>query len=125
MPLAGALVGALVASLVMKGTIPLDGLLGLGVVGLFAVIVIGRFFGELTWANAALLLFAPLLCWPAELPLLHRMKPRLRALVGVVLTAVPVAIALALAQQKFVEDSARTSPGSEEPSLEDYMNFGK
>ena len=125
MPLAGALVGALVASLVMKDTIPLDGLLCLGVVGLFAVIVIGRFFEELTWTNAALLLFAPLLCWLPELPLLHRMKPRLRALAGVVLTAVPVAIALALAQQKFVEDSARTSPGSEEPSLEDYMNFGK
>jgi hypothetical protein len=52
-------------------------------------------------------------------------KPRLRAFAGVVLTAVPVAVALALAQQKFVEDSARTSPGSEEPSLEDYMNFGK
>jgi hypothetical protein len=125
MPLAGALVGALVASLVMKDTIPLDGLLGLGVVGLFAVIVIGRFFGELTWTNAALLFFAPLFCWLTELPLVSRVKPRLRAFAGVVLTAVPVAIALALAQQKFVEDSARTSPGSEEPSLEDYMNFGK
>src|SRR5207248_11321830 len=105
-PLAGALVGTLVASLVMKGTLPLDGLLGLGVVGLFALIVIGRFFGELTWANAALLFFAPLLCWLTELPLVSRVKPRLRALACVVLTAVPVAIAFELAQQKFVEDSA-------------------
>jgi hypothetical protein len=125
MPLAGAVVGALVASLILKGSIPLDGLLGLSVVGLFAVLVMGRFFGELTWTNAGLLFFAPLLCWLGELPPLHRLKPGLRAVAGVALAAAPVVIALALAQQKFVEDSAKTSTNPEEPSLEDYMNFGK
>ena len=125
MPLAGAVVGALVASLIMKGKVSVDGLLGPSVVGLFAVLIMGRFFGELTWTNAALLFFAPLLCWLGELPPLHRLKPGLRAVAGIALAAAPVLIALALAQQKFVEDSAKTSPGSEEPSLEDYMNFGK
>src|SRR5207253_444659 len=75
-PLAGAVVGALAASLALKGEFTLDGVLGLGVVGLFALLVIGRFFGELTWTNAALLFFAPLLCWLPELPAARRVKPR-------------------------------------------------
>jgi hypothetical protein len=125
MPLAGAVVGALVASIFVKGNLPLDGLLGLSVVGLFAIIVMGHFFGELTWTNAALLFVAPLLCWLAELGPIHRLKPELRPLAGLVLVVVPVVIALTLAQQKFVEDSAKTSSSPEEPSLEDYMNFGK
>jgi len=125
MPLAGAIVGALAASLALKGEFTLDGVLGLGVVGLFALLVIGRFFGELTWTNAVLLFFAPLLCWLPELPAARRVKPRLRALAGIVLVAVPVAIALALAQQKLVEDSKSPAPDSSEPTLEDYMNFGK
>jgi hypothetical protein len=118
-------VGALVASLILKGSIPLEGVLGLSVVGLFGVLVMGRFFAELAWTNASLLFFAPLLCWIGELPPLHRLKPRLRAVAGVALATAPVVIALALAQQKFVEDSAKNSSNPEEPSLEDYMNFGK
>jgi hypothetical protein len=39
--------------------------------------------------------------------------------------AAPVVAALALAQQQFVKDSTRTSPGSKEPTLQDYMDFGK
>lgn len=125
MPLAGAVVGTLMASLVMRGNVPLDGMLGLSVVGLFGVLVMGRFFAELTWTSAALLFFAPLVCWLAELPPVRLLKPRLRPLAGIALAAAPVLIALALAQQKFVEDSAKTSTNPEEPSLEDYMNFGK
>ena len=37
-------------------------------VGLFSLLVIGHFFGELTTAHAILLLFAPLLGWLPELP---------------------------------------------------------
>jgi len=125
MSLAGALVGALVASLAIKGEVPLSGLLGVGVVGLFALLMIGRFFGELTWVNAALLFFAPLLGWLPELLALRRVGPRLRAFAGIVLTVVPVTIALALAQQKLVVDSKSPTPDSSEPTLDDYMNFGK
>jgi hypothetical protein len=125
MPLAGAVAGALVASLFIKGDVSLNGVLGMSVVGLFAVLVMGHFFGELTWTNAALLFFAPLLGWLPELAMVRSLKPRLRAFAGIVLTAVPVAIALALAQQKLVEDSAPPSSDSSEPTLDDYMNFGK
>jgi hypothetical protein len=54
-----------------------------------------------------------------------RVKPWLRAFAGILLTVVPVAIALALAQQKMVEDSKSPAQDSSEPTLEDYMNFGK
>jgi hypothetical protein len=87
-----------------------------GIVGFFALLIIGRFFGQLATTHAALLFFGLLLCWLPELP---------RGLARIVLVAVPVTVALTLAQQKFAEDSARTSPGSQEPSVQDYLNFGK
>jgi hypothetical protein len=43
----------------------------------------------------------------------------------VVLVAVPALLSVGLAQQKFVADSTRTSPGSRETSIQDYMDFGK
>jgi len=125
MPLAGAVVGAIVASFILKSGENVSGVLGFAVVGLFALLVMGHFFGELTWTNAALLFFAPVLCALPELPTLRRVKPTLRAILGLALTAVPVAIALALAQQKMTEDSAPPSGDSQEPRLEDYMNIGK
>jgi hypothetical protein len=124
--LAGALAGAVIASLALGARPDLSGVLGLGVVGLFALLVLGRFFGELASSNAALLFFAPLLGWLPELPYIRRLGPRLRGLARVVLAAAPVVVALLLAQQKFVEDSrAPSSSGSREPSMQDYMDYGK
>jgi hypothetical protein len=85
----------------------------------------GRFFGELTTVNAGLLFFGLLLCWLPELPYVRRLGPRLRGLLRIVLVAVPVAVALALAQQKFAADSGESAPGSKEPSIQDYMDFSK
>jgi hypothetical protein len=86
----------------------------------------GHFFSELTWTNAALLFFAPALGIVPELPPFRRINPKLRAGLGVVLTTVPVVIAMALAMQKMAEQSPRPSSGdSQEPTLDDYMNFGK
>jgi hypothetical protein len=124
MPLAGAVVGALAASLLMKSGVSVEGMIGLSLVWLFALLIIGHFFGELTWLNAALLFFAPLLGWLPELTL-RKLQPRLRPLTGLALTVIPVAVALFLAQQKFVENSAPPSADSQEPTLDDYMNFGK
>jgi hypothetical protein len=99
---------------------------GLGVVGLFALLVVGRFFAELTGAHAALLFSAPLLGLVPELPYVRRLGPRLRGLGRVVLTAVPVVLALALAQQRFAAESAPPGSAAEEgPTLQDYMDFGK
>jgi hypothetical protein len=125
LPLAAALAGATLASLALSAPFEGDGLLGLGVVGLFGLLVIGYFFGQLAFGHAVLLLFGLLFCWLPELPYLRRLRPRLRGFLRVVFVGVPVILAVGLAQQKFVADSSRTSPGSSEPSIQDYMNYGK
>jgi hypothetical protein len=129
LPLAASLAGALAASLVLAEPPEMKGIVGLGVVGLFALVVVGRYFGNLSTTNAVLLFFGPLLCWLPELP------QRFHGLARVAWAAVPVAIAVLLAQPKFVEDSNRsssgtkesmqTAPGTPEPSREDYLNFRK
>jgi hypothetical protein len=125
LPLAATLAAATIGSLALAGRPQLDGLVGLGVVGLFALLVIGHFFGRLATAHAALLFLGPLLCWLPELPYVRQVGPRLRSLAALSLAAVPVVVALMLAQQKFVADSTQSSPGTPEPSLQDYMDYGK
>src|SRR5262249_39612847 len=48
LPLTGALAGATVASFLLAGKPELQGLLGPGVVGLFALLIAGHFFSDLT-----------------------------------------------------------------------------
>jgi hypothetical protein len=92
-----------------------------GVVGLFGLLVVGRLFAGLTTLNAALLFAAPLLGWLPELLPTRRL---VRVALRLALAAVPVVVALVLAQEKFATDSTRPESGIE-GSLEDYMNFGK
>jgi hypothetical protein len=126
-PLAAGLAGAAAASFFLRGNPDLRGVLGVGIVGLFALLVVGRFFGKLTTTNAVLLFAAPLLAWLPELPFLGRIGPRRRAFAGWSLTGLPVALALVLAWQKFQADSARpsTPSGTPQPSVQDYLDFGK
>ncbi len=56
------------ASLVLKNSVALTGVVGIGTVGLFAILVIGRFYGSLTTFNGALLFFGPVCCWLLEVP---------------------------------------------------------
>ncbi len=125
LPLAAALVGAVLSLLLLAQSRDIQGVLSLGIVGLFALLVIGRFFGNLTLGNAALLFFAPLLGWLPELPYIRRIRPLFRGTARVVLTAVPVVVALMLAQQQFRVDSERNSSGAPEPSIQDYLDYGK
>jgi len=94
-----------------------------GVIALFSLLVMGRFFGQLTTTNAALLFFAPLLSWLPELRLVRAARPLLRGFLRLVATSIPLAVAVALAQHQFVADSASPS-GAAEPSVDDYRNFG-
>ncbi|MDB5311819.1 MAG: hypothetical protein JWO38_6021 [Gemmataceae bacterium] len=126
-PLAGGLVGVAVVA-ALAGRASPRGAVGVGVVGLFALLVTSRFFAGLTTTNATLLFAAPVLAWIPELPWVRRLGPRARGCLRVVLVAVPVVIALSLAREKFAADSVRpseTQPGSPEPSLQDYLDFGK
>lgn len=89
--------------------------IGVVLVGLFGLLVVAWLFAGLAPLNGALLFAAPLLAWlPESLPV----GPRMRGGLRVGLTAVPVAVALFAAQQKFVRDSAGPSPG--EASVDDY-----
>ncbi|MEX0979289.1 MAG: hypothetical protein WDZ48_10575, partial [Pirellulales bacterium] len=69
--LAGALAGATLASYIAQPRSPTRGSLGMSVIGIFAVVLVGRFFGALSTSLAACLLLAPLLAWTVELPRLR------------------------------------------------------
>lgn len=125
-PIGGAIAGPALAALIPKSRADLRGVLGFGVVGLFALLVVGHFFGEMTTTNAALLFLAPLLGWLPELPGLRRIGPRTLAPARVLLTTLLIALVLFFAQQKFADNSARTAaPEAGEPTVDDYLNFGK
>ena len=124
LPLAGALIGASAASLVLPDRARGAGPIGVVVVGLFALLVIGHFFGELTTAHAALLLCAPLLGWLPELPFVRRLPTWARGLARLFLVGTLVSAVVVHAQIKFVENSELLDC-AEEPSIQDYMDFGR
>ncbi len=124
LPLSAALVGVAIASLLQPGTLHWNGVLGVGLIGLFSVLVIGRFFGDLTTLNAVLIFFSPLLCWVPELPYLRGFRPSLRGFARLVLVAAPLALVLVLAQQRFVKDSQQNSSDTDETGQE-YPEYGK
>jgi hypothetical protein len=124
-PLVGALAGATVASFALvvpagRGFSP-----GLGVVGLFSVLLLGYCFGSLSPGWALGLGLAPLLAWSAEVPGVVRLRVWLRAACGLLLVAIPLVFVVILAQARFTERSSATSSNPEEPTAADYLNFGK
>ena len=126
LPMAAGLLGALVAALVLPGPSRRTGPIGVAVVGLFSLLVIGHFFGELTTAHAILLLGAPLLGWLPELPYARRLPVWGRGLTRVILVGALVSAVVIHAQRKFVEDFRSPSESApQEPSIQDYMDFGR
>ena len=122
-PLAGGLLGAGATALLFGG--PREtGSLGVAVVGLFELLIVGRFFADLTSAQALLLFLAPLLAWLPELPVLRRLGPLLRGTLAVVLVTVPVVfVAIQARQQAEARDGPPAAPGEVTPS--DYDQFGQ
>jgi hypothetical protein len=110
LPLAAALGGATIASFALAKPLPMSGAIAFGTVMLFSVLVIGRFFGELTTAQACLLFAAPLAGWLPELLPACRLSPRVRGTASMLLVAAIAAGIVIAAQRKFVE---RSAPGGE------------
>jgi hypothetical protein len=126
LPLAAALAGATLASLVAPAEPNTSRYLGFGMVGLFSLLVIGHFFGSLPTDAAVWLLLAPLLAWVTELPGVRKLSLSQRALVRVALVAVPLVLVVLHAEKKFKEASVTPSSSSPyEPTLDDYKSFGK
>jgi hypothetical protein len=123
LPLAGALAGASLAVFVLPCESRSTGPVGVAVVGLFSLLVVGRYFGQLTSAHAILLFCAPLLGWIPELPYLRRLPAWARGLTRVILVAGLTGLVVALAQRNFTENSEATSSAQpNEPTFQDYMD---
>jgi hypothetical protein len=123
LPLAAALAGGAVVTLLPQARFAGIYWLGPGLVGLFSLLVIGHFFGSLSTTHALLLFGTPLLAW---LPLAvgRWLRSGLRDILVLVLVGAAVAGIVFHAQRQFVEDS-KSSPDPGEPSLQDYLDFGK
>ena len=126
LPLAAALMGGSAVALVLPGPSRQTAPIGVAIVGLFSLLVIGRFFGELRSAHAILLFGAPLLAWLPELPRLRRLPPWARGLARVLLVAIVVAGVLVDAARKFAAESGPPAvPGSEKPSNPEDLYYGR
>jgi hypothetical protein len=126
LPLSAAVLGASLAAMVLSNAARSEAPIGLAVVGLSSLLIIGRFFGDLRTDHAVLLFAAPLLAWLPELPRLRRLPPWGRGLLRVVLVGLVVSGVFVDAARRFIGNSGPTArPGSNEPSVEDYLNFGK
>lgn len=125
LPLATAVGGVAVASWLLARPVDLTGLLGFAVIGHTAVLLSGFFFADLTLTNALLLVLGPQFGWIAELPGIRRPHAAIRAALRLIPAIILTVVALFLAQQKFVENSAAPSADPTLPSIDDYSNFGK
>jgi hypothetical protein len=123
LPLAAALGGVAAAALFLRRAPQTTEPIGVAVVLLFCLLVIGRFFGELSAVHAILLFCAPLLGWLPELPYLRRVRPWLRSLTRVVLVAVVVAVVDVDAMRTFIERSSLPAGAlPDEPAVADEQD---
>ncbi len=115
--LAGATAGATLASYAAQPRLPTTGSLGMSVIGIFAVVLMGRFFGALSTGLAACLLIAPLLAWTAELPGLCKLPPRGRGAAQLAFVVIPLVVVVMIAHHKFTAAST-ARPRPLEPSAD-------
>lgn len=76
-------------------------LIGIGAVGLFSLLMIGRFFGELSTGEGLAVLLAPLLCWLTEIGGLQTKNPWLANIVRSMLVGIALLIVLFIAKRNF------------------------
>jgi hypothetical protein len=125
-PLAGSIAGTSVATLLLAHSSRATEPIGIAVVGLFSVLVMGRFFGDLTTTHAALLFFAPVLGWVPEVPLMRRLRPWVRGLAHVALVILTVAAVGAGTLHQFIDQSQSAFDSSpSEPAAQDDFDYGR
>jgi hypothetical protein len=91
--------------------------LGIGAVGLFGVLFIGRFFGRLSTTCALIMLLAPLLCWVTEAGPLKNRHPWLVGSLRLAFVAIPLVVVLALAKREFDREMSPLLGNASLPSL--------
>jgi hypothetical protein len=122
LPLAAALGGIGVMTLLWPNRDFGSAALGLGVPGLAALVLMGRFFGELSTVHALLLFLAPLLAWLPELPKLRRLQLVPRGVLLLVLIALPVGWSILGAQRRFAAAEQSHGGDEDESAAEDFYN---
>ncbi|MDB5384605.1 MAG: hypothetical protein JWM11_251, partial [Planctomycetaceae bacterium] len=105
-PLVAAVVGATLATTLLSRHSDLQGAIGIGLVGLFGLLFIGRFFGAVSTAAALTIMLAPLLCWLLEIPFLRRQNQWLVGICSLLLVAIPLVVVLILAKRDFDRHTA-------------------
>ena len=121
LPMAAALAGSTLAAWGTGRPTATAGLVALGSVLLFSLLVAGRFFGELTTQQACLLA-RPLAAWLPELGAVQLSRP-VRDWLRVAAVVLVIGEVVAGAGRKFA--AAGAAPTGSESNLEDYYNYGK
>lgn len=100
-PFAATIVATTIGARLITKRSAAPAILGIGVVGLFGLLFIGRFFGRLSTGCALAMLLAPLLCWATETPLLRHRNSWLVGSLRLVLVTIPLVVVLAVAKRDF------------------------
>lgn len=100
-PVAAALPVVIVAAYWRDDLLGPQAAVAIGAVGLFSLVLIGKFFGALTTASALVLLAAPLWCWITELPLVRRQKPWMVFTIRLALVSMVLIAVLIVAKREF------------------------
>ncbi|HEV7998462.1 MAG TPA: hypothetical protein VGP63_01200 [Planctomycetaceae bacterium] len=124
LPFAGVAAGALLVCTLFARGHAMTGLVGLGAVLLFGVLMGGRFFSDLTTTNFALLAAAPFLCALIALPPVRQFKAPLRFITALLVCLIPAAVAGGLAYRTFAAETAESSAYTGATSGGDAPAFG-
>lgn len=120
-PLAAALAGTSLASPLLaqdfdvKVETYLRATIGIGVIGLFSLLCIGHYFGQLTGLCAIVLFLTPLLCWISELPGLRSRPAWQKSGVRFVAVTIVLSAVVSFAKQDFDRKMAPLLVGSSSP----------
>lgn len=76
-------------------------LIGIGVMALFSLLWIGRFFGQLSTLDVALLFLAPQCCWVSEFARIPACSVRRRCVIRLLAVSVPLSVVIYFRWQQF------------------------
>jgi len=129
-PLAAALVGAAWRGTRSDRPGTLSSVTGLGVVALFGLLIVGRYFGGLTTGTALVVFGAPLLAWWPESSDASPSSPRKRVWLRLAIVALPLAFVLFRAKLDFDQKMRplmreRTPLATEFTENSEYERYGR
>lgn len=105
LPLTPALIGTSLGAILSRKSFSLQGCVGIGVLGLFGLLFVGRWFGGLSTLQALTIFLAPVLCWLTEVPPLSRRPRWVRNLLRQSLVAIPLVVVLIVTKRSFDRDT--------------------